>query len=183
MDRTIKADLFRYDQLSGNRGFRKGLTIPGFRFMYIFRKLSAARKNSLSWLFYSYLKHRYSFKYGFQIPKETKIGEGLFLGHFGTVVINGDSVIGKNCNIAHCVTIGQVNTGRFKGCPKIGDKVWIGTGAVLVGKIVVGSDVLIAPNSYVNFDVPKNSLVIGNPAKIIPRENPSNGYINNIWNE
>jgi serine O-acetyltransferase len=150
--------------------------------MYIFRKLSAAKKNSLRWLFFSYLKRHYSYKYGFQIPKETKIGEGLFLGHFGTVVINKDSIIGKNCNIAHGVTIGQVNLGRFKGCPRIGDKVWIGTGAVLVGNIVIGNNVLIAPNSYVNFDVPENSLVIGNPAKIIPRENPTNGYINNILN-
>jgi serine O-acetyltransferase len=49
-----------------------------------------------------------------------------------------------------------------------------------VGKIVIGDNVLIAPNSYVNFDVPSHSIVIGNPAKIISRNNPTEGYINKI---
>jgi serine O-acetyltransferase len=180
MNRKIRADLFRYDALSGRRGLWKGLLIPGFRFLYIYRTLSNSKKNSFKWFFFSFLKHRYSFKYGFQIPTETEIGEGLFIGHFGTIVINVDTKIGANCNIAHGVTIGQVNTGRLKGCPTIGNMVWIGTGVVIVGKIIIGSNVLIAPNSYVNFDIPDNSLVIGNPAKIIPRDNPTKGYINNI---
>lgn len=61
---------------------------------------------------------------------------------------------------------------------KIGNRVWIGTNAVIVGKITVGSNVLIAPNSYVNFDVPDNPIVIGNPAKIIYRKDVIEGYIN-----
>ena len=65
----------------------------------------------------------------------------------------------------------------------IGDKVWIGTGAVIVGRIDIISNVLIAPNSFVNFDVPDNSLVIGNPARIIQRENATEGYINSILND
>ena len=64
--------------------------------------------------------------------------------------------------------------------PTIGDRVWFGTGAVVVGKIKIGSDVIIAPNSLVNFDVPDNSTVIGNPARIIRRDKPPTGYINNI---
>jgi serine O-acetyltransferase len=56
----------------------------------------------------------------------------------------------------------------------------VGPGAVLVGKITVGSNVMIAPNSFVNFDVPDNSLVLGNPGKIIPKENPTRNYINDI---
>ena len=56
---------------------------------------------------------------------------------------------------------------------------WIGTNAVIVGNVRIGSDVLIAPLSFVNFDVPDHSIVIGNPAKIISRENAVEGYIEN----
>ena len=88
--------------------------------------------------------------------------------------------IGKNVNIATGVTIGQENRGKRKGCPTIGDRVWIGTNAVLVGNINIGSDVLIAPLSYVNFDVPDHSIVLGNPARIISRENATASYIEKL---
>ena len=54
---------------------------------------------------------------------------------------------------------------------------WIGAGAVVVGKIMIGDDVLIAPNSFVNCDVPSHSIVLGNPCKIVYRENATEGYI------
>ena len=62
----------------------------------------------------------------------------------------------------------------------IADNVWIGANAVVVGKINIGTDVLIAPNSFVNFDVPPHSIVVGNPARIISRENATEGYIDNM---
>ena len=65
-----------------------------------------------------------------------------------------------------------------KGRPTIGDNVWIGAGTIIVGKIHIGDDVLIAPNSFVNFDVADHSIVIGNPGKIIPKQNPTRDYIN-----
>lgn len=74
---------------------------------------------------------------------------------------------------------GQENRGKRKGTPRIGNDVWIGTNAVIVGKIEIGNNVLIAPNSYVNFDVPNNSIVIGNPGKIIPSINACESYIEN----
>ena len=125
--------------------------------------------------------HRiYMYKYGFQIPVGTKIGKGFYIGHFGTLVINGKAEIGDNCNVAHNVTIGQENRGKRKGFPVIGNKVWIGTGSVIVGKIKIGNNVLIAPNSYVNTDVPSNSLAIGNPLKIVKKDNAIEGYIEHI---
>ncbi|MBQ0110710.1 MAG: serine acetyltransferase, partial [Oscillospiraceae bacterium] len=78
------------------------------------------------------------------------------------------------------VTVGIENRGKRKGTPTIGNRVWIGVGATVVGKITVGDDVLIAPNSYVNCDVPSHSVVLGNPCKIIPRENATEYYIENI---
>ena len=75
------------------------------------------------------------------------------------------------------MTIGETKRGERKGCPKIGNRVWIGAGAVIVGKIVVGDNVLIAPNAYVNFDVPSNSIVMGNPAIVSDHINAVDGYI------
>ena len=86
--------------------------------------------------------------------------------------------MGKNINLSTGVTIGQENRGKRKGAPTIGNKVWIGPNAVIVGKITIGDDVLIAPLTYVNFDVPSHSIVIGNPGKIIHRDNATEEYIN-----
>lgn len=176
----IKADLFRYEGLKGKKELLKGLKIPGFRYTYIIRQLSKRKKYTLKWFIFSYLNRRYTYKYGFQIPTNTQIGKGLYIGHFGTIIINENTIIGNYCNIAPNVTIGETNRGVLKGSPSIGDKVWIGTGVVIVGKITIGSNVLIAPNSYVNVDIPDNSIVIGNPSQIIYNENATEGYINFI---
>lgn len=180
MDRVIKADLYRYDGLTGIKGLLRGLLTPGFRYMYIVRKISKCRKYSPMWLLYRVLLRRYSFKFGIQIPYTTQIGEGFYIGHFGTIVISPKAKIGKNCNIAHNVTIGKANRGRLNGFPTIGNKVWIGAGSVIVGNINIGDNVLIAPNSFVNVDVPPFSLVLGNPCKIVPKDNPTDRYIEYI---
>ena len=129
-------------------------------------------------MFYKYKLNRLMKKTQIQIPIGTKIGEGFYIGHLGRIIINPKSIIGKNVNIATGVTIGQENRGQRKGCPIIGNCVWIGTNSVIVGNINIGDDVLIAPLTYVKFDVPSHSIVIGNPAKIIYRENATEGYIN-----
>ena len=65
-----------------------------------------------------------------------------------------------------------------KGSPTIGNNVWIGVNAAIVGRITIGEDVLIAPNSYVNIDVPSHSIVFGNPCIIKHRKKATEGYIN-----
>jgi serine O-acetyltransferase len=107
----------------------------------------------------------------------TSIGEGLYLGHHGPVVINQGAVIGANCNIAQNVTIGMENRGLRKGCPAIGDKVLIGAGAVVVGKVSIGDDVMIAPNAFVNCNVPSHTVVFGNPCILKHRDHATEGYI------
>ena len=150
--------------------FLKRLSIPGCKFMIIWRIAKCIKWGGL-------LIRHYSIKYGYQIPLQTEIGEGLYLGHHGPVVINQNSRIGKNCNIAQNVTIGMENRGPRKGCPVIGDKVWIGAGATIVGKIQIGDDVLIAPNSFVNCDIPSHSVVFGNPCVIKHKEHATEAYI------
>lgn len=176
----IKADLYRYNKLKGYKGLLRGLMIPGFRYMFFLRLASQHKnKKNLIRFFLKLILRKYVIKYGFQIPIHADIGEGFYIGHFGNIVMGSKVKIGKNCNISHNVTIGQTNRGRKKGSPEIGDKVWIGTGSVIVGNIKIGSNVLIAPLSYVNFDIPSNSIVVLNPIRIIPKENATEGYINN----
>lgn len=122
----------------------------------------------------------FSRKFAFNISSKADIGMGLFIGHNGSITINSKAVVGCNCNIGIGVTIGQENRGKRIGAPKIGDNVWIGANAVVVGKISIGQNVLIASNSFVNFDVPANSIVIGNPGKIIPCPSATDSYIENI---
>lgn len=152
---------------------------PNLHFIYILRKSRKHLKTPVLNFFWKLILRHYQIKYGFQIYPETEIGEGFYLGHWGSLVINPKAKIGMNCNIAQGVTIGQQNRGKNAGFPVIGNEVWIGTNAVIVGSITVGNNVLVAPNSYVNFDVPDNSVVVGNPAKIYPNENATEGYINN----
>lgn len=122
---NIKQDLYRYGGLNGFKGFVRGLKFPGFIYLLAFRLYNSTQSLLLKGLLKILARH-YSIKYGFQIPYSTKIGSGLYIGHFGTIVINGASKIGNNCNITHNVTIGQQNRGEKKGCPTIGDYVWIG---------------------------------------------------------
>jgi|InofroStandDraft_1065614.scaffolds.fasta_scaffold08696_6 serine O-acetyltransferase len=109
---------------------------------------------------------------------ENHIGGGLYFGHAYCITINPNVIIGKNCNIHRGVLIGQENRGTRQGTPIIGNHVWIGINAIIVGRIKIGNDVLIAPNSYVNCDVPDHSIVIGNPCKIISKTNATREYIN-----
>lgn len=115
--------------------------------------------------------------YCVEIPLSVKIGKGLYIGHPYAITISGAAVIGENCNISKGVTIGSENRGRRKGAPTIGNKVWIGVNSTVVGNIVIGDDVLIAPNSYVNVDVPSHSIVLGNPCVIKHCDHATEGYI------
>jgi serine O-acetyltransferase len=176
----LKADLYRYGGLRTSCYFLKALLppMPSFRFTYFLRYASVYSKYSIIGFLCRVLLQHYSYKYGYQIPPNTKIGKGLYIVHLGPVVINGKAEIGKNCTLSHIVNIGQTNRGKRAGCPIIGNDVFIGTGAVIVGKIIIGDNVLIAPNSLVNFDVPSNSIVFGNPAVVEARSNATEGYVN-----
>lgn len=177
MNRLIKKDLFRYE---GKRcdslltQLRYVLFTPGFQFTYCRRKASLAR-NPISRLFWRVLHRRCMFHSGIQIPVGTQIGEGLRIGHFGNIVINPSAVIGRNFSIAHGTLIGSA-AGKRKGVPTIGDNVIMSANSVVIGGVNIGNYVMIAPGAFVNFDVPDNSIVIGNPGRIIPSNRPTDKY-------
>src|SRR5271168_4683817 len=121
------------------------------------------------------LKIVYFFAYMFSevvmemcLDPQATIGGGLYIAHIGGIHINPQAIIGKNCDIAHRVTIGASAMGR-QGSPVLGDKVYIGTGATLVGKIKIGSGAKIAANTLVITNVPEGATVMGVPGRIIMR--------------
>jgi serine O-acetyltransferase len=180
--KLIRSDIFRYTgNLSVHQILKAILTIEGVRYSIIFRiGSSLSRNNPIFYLFYG-INRFLGRWYGFQIPLKTRIGHGLYIGHVGTFIVNGNVVIGNNCNFSPGVTIGQVSEGKKKGCPTIQDNVWIGTNSVCVGNITIGENTHICPNSFVNFDVPANSLIIGNPAVIKKDWKKTEYYIINKW--
>lgn len=145
------------------------------RFVFFLRCCQFS-SNKISTLFFKVLLRHYIHAYGLEIAPEAKIGKGIFFGHAFNITINGNAIIGENCNIHKGVLIGQENRGRKQGAPTIGNHVWIGINAAIVGKITIGDDVLIAPNSYVNCDVPSHSVVFGNPCVIKHKENATESY-------
>lgn len=117
-------------------------------------------------------------KTGIQISPYTMIGKGFYIGHFGSIVINPSAIIGDCCNIIQTCTIGLAYRGKNEGVPIIGDRVYIGPGARLIGGVVIGNDVAIGANAVVTHSAINNSVVAGVPAKIISY-NGSEGYIYN----
>lgn len=152
---------------------------PEEKQVYLYRKTQYYSKSKISFIrLYWKLKWLKVRKQGCQISLDAKIGSGLRLLHYGTRIIVGASVIGKNCTIGINVVVGYKidrKTGKYSA-PTIGDNVYIGHNSSIIGGVRIGDNVLIAPNSFINKDVPSNSIVVGNN-HIIPSDNPSKVYI------
>ena len=85
----------------------------------------------------------------------------------------------KSFNISQGCLIGN-SQGKHAGTPIIGDNVCMNANSIIIGGVSIGNNVLIAPGAFINFDVPDNSIVIGNPGKIVERgESPTSKYIVN----
>lgn len=183
MIQTIKNDLYRWYGKS-TLNIKESIRlhgIPQIKFMIKKRKVDYYRnKNKILFLFHMLGYKKMKIKYGIDLPASVKLGDGIMIEHIGGITINPLVEIGNNVNIYNGVTIGIEKRGKRQGVPSIGNKVWIGANAVVVGKIKIHDNVLIAPGAYVNFDVPPNSIVLGNPGKVISNDMATESYINNV---
>ena len=114
--------------------------------------------------------------YHLEIPNFKTIGRNLVLAHPSGITVNPQAIIGDDCVIFKNVTIGSIRSGKREGVPQIGNHCVIGAGAFVCGGIHIGDNVLIAANSFVDFDVPDNSIVIGNPGIIHHKDNATKDY-------
>lgn len=107
---------------------------------------------------------------GVEIHPGAQIGPGLFIDHGAAIVIGETAVIGEDCVLFHQVTLGGTGHLTGKRHPTLGDRVFVGTGATLLGPIMVGNDVKIgAETVIINHDVPDNCTVVGAPGRIVRR--------------
>ena len=178
----VRADLYRKTGRLGVRTFIKTLiTDMGFKHTFWFRSASFCRARPalrrtlypVVWAVY----HHYQHRHGVWIPPTTKVGPGLFLEHLGGIVVNSRVVIGKNCNLGHGVTIGQTNRGVRQGTPHLGDNVFVGPGAKLIGGVKVGDNAAIGVNCVVVKDIPENAVVVAGAGQIVSYGG-SSGYVN-----
>lgn len=114
---------------------------------------------------------------GNEITFNGNIGSGLVLGHGRNITVNCRAKLGRNCVLFKGCTIGSVRSGKREGVPTLGDCVVVGLNAFVGGGVRIGNDVLIAPNAFVNFDVPDHSVVVGNPGVVHPRMNATADYV------
>ena len=105
---------------------------------------------------------------GIEICERAQIGSGLYLAHLGTIIIAMTTKIGKNASIHQEVTFGGAGKGVEEGdFPDVGDDVYIGAGVKIIGKVKVGSHVLIGCNAVVISDIPEHATAVGIPARVV----------------
>ncbi len=161
------SDYKRYTGSSDRGGILKAIVGKDIRLAYSFWLRLSQRKNPL-YPVAKRMHRRLSRKYGIQIPSNTKIGYGLYIGHAVGIVINSGTTIGNNCNISQFLSIGT-NT---NSPAVIGNNVYIGPNVCIVEGVHIGDNVTIGAGSVVVHDIPDNATVAGCPAKILNYNNP-----------
>lgn len=180
---NITSDLYRY---CGKYDFSSFVTcfirIPGFRYSF-FMRTARYLKSRGTLLFPMYVMSRillnhYQFKYGISIPYNTDIGPGLYIGHFGGIIVNCEAKIGRNCNINQEVTIGTTYGGKYPGTPVIMNNVYLGPGSKIIGGITLGNHSAVGANCVVTKPVPDYGVVVGIPGEVVSSKG-SNEYVVN----
>jgi serine O-acetyltransferase len=161
---------------AGNQSILRKIIAPNYiwEFQKRLRKVEYYKNckcNSLiGKILYTYHKYKLrkqSLRLGFSIPENT-FGPGLAIVHYGTIVVNMNARIGKNCRIHACTNIGA--SGGKPEAPQIGDNVYIGPGAKIYGNIKIGNNIAISANAVVNKSFEEDGILLaGNPAERIKK--------------
>ncbi len=172
----LAADKF----ILGKKGKPRQFGDEIWKFQIVLRKCEYYKNEKgvgkIKYLMFKVIKKNLGHKLGYDIP-EGVFDAGLRLNHFGNIVINGNSRIGRWCDIHQGVNIGDSNppvrVGTERYSPTIGDNVWIGPGAKIFGNIKIGSQVQIGANAVVGKSFDEDVTIGGVPAKIISAKGTS----------
>jgi serine O-acetyltransferase len=181
VDRCVYA-LFADDKITVRAILRVALLFPGLWAVILYRLTHhfyyRFNPRALGKLLYApmfIVSHLTGIALGVEIAPHAHVGYGLFVNHFGGIHI-GKVTIGDNCNISHGVTFGNSSrltdpalTADSQGwdSPTLGDRVWVGPGAIIAGPITIGHDSVVAGNSLVSRDAPPFSVLMGVPSKVV----------------
>ena len=156
------------------RTHQRDWTLPGFRAVAVYRYgnwASGRPRGILQSILCSIYRVMYRYvrnHYGIELPATTRVGRRLLLGHQNGIVIHPHAEIGDDCMIRQNVTIGSATPDRvFQEAPKLGNRVLIGAGAVIVGKVTIGDGARIGPTAVVLTNVPAGASVFVAPPRII----------------
>lgn len=181
MFETLRQDFQRYHQVelaSGHGCSRlRGLLSYGFLVVCVYRYGRWTRTIQPRWLslpfkaVYILLKVPAELVFGIDISANADIGPGLYIGHFGGIFLHGDA--GRNLSVGQGVTMGFKGAGKSDGWPSLGDDVYLGTGAKIIGRIRIGNGVVVGANTVVTKDVPDRMRVVGAAIRISPLDRES----------
>jgi serine O-acetyltransferase len=148
-------------------------TLPGFRALAVHRFGQWVRGvwpsplRSVVWRVYLCCYRYVRNHYGIELPQTTKVGRRVLIGHQGAIVIHPASEIGDDCILRQSVTIGAAGTENVKYGPILGKRVELASGAVVIGRVVIGDDVRIGPNAVVTTNIPAGSTVMAVPPRVV----------------
>ena len=162
---NIRADLRAYNGNWGAQGFWVMIVYRFGRWRY---GVSPTLLRKAMSLVYRVLYKLVQILTGIEFPCEVEIGRNFVIDHFGGIVVSGFAKFGDNCRIRNGVCIGLSRIDD-PCAPVFGNNVEIGAGAIILGRITIGDDVIVGANALVVRDVPANSIAVGNPAVVKPR--------------
>jgi serine O-acetyltransferase len=146
------------------------LLYPGFHAILIHRFVCVLHKLGIP-LFPRLFSQISRLLTGIEIHPGAAIGSGLFIDHGAGVVIGETAEIGHNCVLFHNVTLGGTGKHAGKRHPTLGNNVFVGTGATILGPVIIGDNVRIGANTFIYMvDIPDNCTVVGTPAVIVRRD-------------
>ena len=127
----------------------------------------------LGWPLYYLLSRYVRVVFDIRLELSADIGPGLYIGHFGAIRVR-QCLIGANCSIGRLTDIAPGADGRG---PVIGDCVWIGAHAQIVGSYRIGRGATVAAGAIVRQDVPDAALYLGNPARVVMRNYDNRSFL------
>lgn len=142
---------------------------PCFKAM-IYYKISHYFYKKKHFLIARYISEKAKRKTGIEIHPGATIGKGLFIDHGTGVVIGETAIIGDNVTMFHGVTLGGTGKEKGKRHPTVGNNVFIGCGAKLLGNITIGDNAKIGANAVILKDVPQSATAVGIPGRILQKD-------------
>lgn len=148
-------------------------TLPGFRAVAICRfgqwrmqirpKIVRAPFSFLYRALFRYVRNNYSI----ELPYSVELGRRVVIEHNGAIIIHGNSRIGDDCVLRQGVTLGNRSFEDSNGAPTLGNRVKIGVGAKILGRVHIGDDAKIGANAVVLENVPAGATAVGIPARVV----------------